>query len=158
LDVSATTKENLLRIDFSRLPFNLAVKNVKGDGSRTLVVFADPNCAFCRKLERDLAPVTNVTIYTFLYPILGPNSIEKSRNVWCANEPVSAWKDMVIDARAPAVINPNCTAPVNELLALGKDLGINGTPTIFLPSGKRVSGHVPTIKIEELLQLARSNR
>jgi thiol:disulfide interchange protein DsbC len=64
----------LTAIDFKALPLKDAMVWKQGTGERKLVVFADPNCGYCKKFEKDLQAVKDVTVYTFLYPILGGDS------------------------------------------------------------------------------------
>ena len=76
----------LTAIDFAALPLKDAIVWKQGTGARKLVVFADPNCGYCKKFEKEMQQVKDVTVYTFLYPILGGDSPEKSRNIWCAKD------------------------------------------------------------------------
>jgi thiol:disulfide interchange protein DsbC len=113
-------------------------------------VFEDPNCGYCKRFERDLAKVDNVTVYLFLMPVLGPSSVEKSRNVWCAKDPASAWKDMMQKDIAPAAAQCN-TAAVERNLDFGRKYKITGTPTLVAQDGTRVPGAIDSAKIERLL-------
>ncbi|MBF6682364.1 DsbC family protein, partial [Acinetobacter baumannii] len=66
------TEERLAKltaIDFASLPLKDAVVWKSGNGKRKLAVFADPNCGYCKRFERDLQSVKDVTVYTFLYPV-----------------------------------------------------------------------------------------
>lgn len=140
------------RIDFAKLPFARAIKQVKGDGHRVMAVFADPDCPYCRKLETDLKDVDNVTIYTFLYPIDGlhPDASKHARAIWCAKDPAHAWTAWVADRVEPETAQ--CDGdPVREISALGDQLEIQGTPTIFLSDGKRIPGYLPREEIEREL-------
>ena len=127
-----------------------AITIVHGNGKRKLAVFEDPNCGYCKRFERDLAKVDNVTIYLFLMPVLGPSSVEKSRNIWCAKDPATAWKDMMTrDQAAPAA---QCsTAAIDRNLEFGRKYKITGTPTMFAQDGTRVPGAINTTQIEKLL-------
>jgi thiol:disulfide interchange protein DsbC len=155
-DVSALTREALLRIDFRSLPLAQAIKRVNGNGTRVIAVFADPNCPFCRKLEQDLEAVQDLTVHLFLYPLLGGTSEAKSHAVWCSPNKAAAWKDTVLESggSAPAQ-TPGCRAPVEEVLRLGKSLDVQGTPTIFLSDGRRIVGAVSADKLEVLLRSVR---
>jgi thiol:disulfide interchange protein DsbC len=137
-------------VDFSALPMKDAITIVHGNGKRKLAVFEDPNCGYCKRFERDLAKVDNVTIYLFLMPVLGPSSVEKSRNIWCAKDPATAWKDMMTrDQTAPAA---QCsTAAIDRNLEFGRKYKITGTPTMFAQDGTRVPGAINTAQIEKLL-------
>jgi thiol:disulfide interchange protein DsbC len=140
-----------LAFPFEQLPFDLAIKKVKGDGSRKVAVFSDPDCPFCRKLEKDLDKLTDVTIYIFLFPIeqLHPKAPEMSRAIWCAPDRVKAWDEYMLKGVAPK--SPKCDNPVEKIVAFGQSKKINGTPTIFFADGKRVPGAIPVERFEEML-------
>ncbi|MCX8017068.1 MAG: DsbC family protein [Rhodocyclaceae bacterium] len=142
-------KQKLSQIKLSDLPLDLAVKQVKGNGKRTLVTFEDPNCSYCRKLAKELQGVSNVTIYTFLYPILSADSGEKAKNLWCAADRAKAWNELMIDGKAPATAN--CEHPTEQVSALGRRLNIRGTPTLFFADGSRVPGYMPVAQLEKAL-------
>ena len=145
-----------LAFPFEQLPFDLAIKKVKGDGSRQVAVFSDPDCPYCKKLERDLDKVTDVTIYLFLFPIeqLHPKAPEMSRAIWCAPDRVKAWDEYMLKGVVPK--SPKCDNPVDKIVAYGQSKKINGTPTIFFSDGKRVPGAIPAERFEELLSKAGS--
>lgn len=146
------TQERLSKlsaIKFSDLPLDLAVKTVKGDGKRVFATFEDPNCGYCKKLAKDMAGMNNVTIYTFLLPILSQDSAVKSRAVWCAADRAKAWSDLMVNGTAPAA--GTCEAPIEKVLALAQKYNIRGTPTIFLSSGERIPGAVPVAQLEQKL-------
>ena len=145
-----------LAFPFEQLPFDLAIKKVKGDGSRKVAVFSDPDCPYCKKLERDLDKVTDVTIYLFLFPIeqLHPKAPEMSRAIWCAPDRVKAWDEYMLKGVVPK--SPKCDNPVEKIVAYGQSKKINGTPTIFFADGKRVPGAIPAERFEELLSKASS--
>lgn len=145
----------LTAVDFAALPLADAFKVVHGDGSRKLAVFEDPNCGYCKRFERDLQNVENVTIYTFLYPILSPDSAEKSRNIWCAKDQVSAWQDYMLRDKAPAAASCD-TAALQRNLAFGKKYKITGTPTLIFSDGSRVPGAVDAAAVEKRLAQAQS--
>ncbi len=145
-----------LAFPFDQLPFDLAIKKVKGDGSRKVAVFSDPDCPFCRKLEKDIEKVTNVTIYIFLFPIeqLHPKAPEMARAIWCAPDRVKAWDEYLLKGVVPK--SAKCDNPVEKLVAYGQSKKINGTPTIFFADGKRVPGAIPAERFEELLNKSNS--
>ena len=146
----------LTAVDFAALPLKDAFTIVRGDGKRKLAVFEDPNCGYCKRFERDLQSVDNVTIYLFLYPILSPDSAEKSRNVWCAKDRVVAWQDMMVRDKNPS--NASCdTAAIQRNLAFGRKHKITGTPTLIFANGTRVPGAVDAQEVEKRLAEAASD-
>ena len=141
----------LTAIKFAELPLDRAIKQVRGDGKRVLATFEDPNCGYCKRLAKDLQKLDNVTIYTFLLPILSEDSLKKSKQIWCAADRAKAWNDWMVEGRAPAGKDDCDTSAVTKNQEFGRRLGINGTPTIFFADGERVPGAVPLPKIEQKL-------
>jgi thiol:disulfide interchange protein DsbC len=138
------------KVDFSTLPFARAIKVVKGNGSRKLAVFSDPDCPFCQQLEQSLLPVTDVTVFVFLYPIasLHPEATAKAHAIWCAPDRVGAWSQWMHEKKLPP--QNNCSAdPIEELQKLGDSLRISSTPTMFFANGRRVRGTVTTEELEK---------
>jgi len=151
-DLTAERIDKLTAITFASLPLKDAIVIKQGTGARKLVVFSDPNCGFCKRYERELLNLKDVTLYTFLYPILGKDSQEKSRNIWCAADPAKAWRDWMVDGRMPPSATPKCDASALERnTALGQKHRVESTPTSVLEDGARRSGAFPLNEIERLL-------
>ena len=142
--------DKLTAVSFDSLPLKDAFTVVRGNGKRKLVVFEDPNCGYCKRFERDLEKVTNVTIHTFLYPILSPDSTEKSKNIWCAKDKAKSWQDWMLREQMPA--NANCdSSAIARNVELGKKHKITGTPTLIFADGSRVPGAINAQQIEKYL-------
>ena len=155
-DVTGERMDELTKIDFNSLPLDQAIKVVKGNGSRKLVVFSDVDCPYCKRLEQnELVNVTDVTIYTFLYPLvqLHPDSTAKSKSIWCADNRVKAWQDWILKGQLPTSTG-NCEVPLEKVGELARKVGVNSTPTLFFADGKRMMGAQPYKEIEKGLQLA----
>lgn len=155
-DLTAERMDELTKIDFAKLPLDQAIKVVKGNGSRKLVVFSDVDCPYCKRLEQnELSNITDVTVYTFLYPIaqLHPDAAAKSKAIWCASNRVKAWDDWIMRNQLPknAV---NCDVPLEKVGDLAKSLDITSTPTLIFADGKRMLGAQPYKEIERALQAA----
>jgi thiol:disulfide interchange protein DsbC len=147
----------LTAIDFAKLPFKDAVAIKQGSGARKLAVFVDPNCGYCKRFERDVAALKDVTVYTFLYPILGPDSAVKSRDIWCAKDPAKAWRDWMLDGvPAPAAPQKCDVAAIDRNVDLGKKHRVQGTPASVFEDGTRIPGAVPGDRLEK--QLAASSK
>ena len=145
----------LTQIDFASLPLKDAILIKQGNGARKLVVFGDPNCGYCKKLERDLVALKDVSIYTFLYPILGPDSDAKSRDIWCARDPAKVWRNWMVDGTTPAKAMGACDASVLERnRALGGRYRVNGTPAVVFEDGSRSPGAIPTGELESRMASA----
>ncbi|MBP8794986.1 MAG: DsbC family protein [Brachymonas sp.] len=138
-------------IDFSTLPLKDAIVFKSGNGRRKLAVFEDPNCSYCHRLETELAKVKNLTVYMFLYPILGPDSTAKSQNIWCAANRTKAWQDWMLRQKTPAAAQCD-TAAVQRILEFGRGHRITGTPTIVFEDGRRVSGAMDAAALENMLE------
>lgn len=140
-------------IDFSRLPLEQAIKTVKGDGRRVLVVFSDPDCPFCKELETELDAISDVTIYTFLYPLaeLHPEAPARARQLWCAADRAAAWAQWMHQRKAPEA--RDCDASVvDRNVQLGDELRIAATPTLFTGTGRRLSGLHKAAEIHRALE------
>jgi thiol:disulfide interchange protein DsbC len=149
-DLTRERIEELTKIKFSDLPLDKALKSVKGDGSRVIAVFEDPNCGYCKRLRQTtLKETDNVTIYTFMYNILSEDSFAKSKNVWCAPDRQKAWDDWMLNGKVPATAAASCESPNEEVLALGRKLGIQGTPAIFFADGSRIPGAIDAKALED---------
>jgi len=143
-------KENELnKIKFSDLAIKDALKTVRGDGTRVIAVFADPNCGYCKTLEKNLLSMDNITIFTYLIPILSADSTAKSKAIWCSAEPSKAWINLMTQQLQPTVANADCVNPLDRNLALAKKIGVTGTPTIFFTDGTRIPGSVSKESIEK---------
>lgn len=147
-------QKELLTIDWKSLPLDRAIVYRKGDGSRKIAVFSDPDCPFCRKLEGELAGLDNLTVYTFLFPIreLHPDAPRKANAVWCAKDPGRAWLDLMLLEREPAAAPAGCSAPLEEVAALARKFRISGTPGIVFENGRMVPGLINRIQIEQNLK------
>lgn len=145
----------LTAIRFDQLPLNLAVKKVKGKGTRKLAYFADPNCGYCKKFEQDLAKINDVTLYVFLYPVLGQDSLDKAKSIWCSKDKIKAWDDHLVNNIAPTAAGTCDTSAIDKTIAFGKQKNISGTPTMFFADGQRVPGAIPGEMIEQRLAAAK---
>lgn len=142
----------LNEVKFDNLPFENAIKFVKGNGSRKLAVFSDPECPFCKKFEQELTKVDNITVYIFPYPIAGlhPQATAAAKAIWCAPDRNAAWQDALLKGVLPKN-DGNCKNPVEANVELGNKLHVSGTPTLIFANGQRVPGMVPADKLEKML-------
>jgi thiol:disulfide interchange protein DsbC len=155
-DVTGERLEELTKIDFNSLPLDQAIKVVKGNGSRKLVVFSDVDCPFCKRLEQnELVNITDVTVYTFLYPLqqLHPDAPAKSKSIWCASNRVKAWQDWILNNQLPNTPG-NCEVPLEKVGELARKIGVTSTPTLIFSDGKRMMGAQPYKEIEKYMQAA----
>ena len=148
-NVTQARLSTLTAIKFDDLPFENAIKLVRGDGSRRVAVFEDPLCGYCKKFEADLNLIDNMTAYIFLYPILAEDSTTKSNAIWCAKDQLAAWQDWMLRDKAPASpAAADCKTPIAQNVALGQKLRVNGTPATFFEDGERIAGALPKEAIE----------
>lgn len=156
-DITGDRLEELTRVDFDTLPLDKAIKVVKGNGSRKIAVFSDVDCPFCKRLEQnELSQITDVTIYTFLYPLeqLHPNAAAKSELIWCAEDRVAAWNNWVFNNQLPKSAG-DCKVPLEEVGELARKVGVASTPTLIFADGKRMMGAQPHQVIEEAMKAAK---
>lgn len=148
-------EENALpKVKFADLPLASAIKIVKGNGKGQIAVFEDPNCAFCKRLEHSFESVNDATIYIFLFPVLGDDSIAKSKSIWCAKDPAKTWTAWMMDATPIGPVAACNTATIDQNIVLGKKLDVSGTPTLFFTDGKRVPGAISGDEINKRLAAA----
>jgi len=140
----------LNRIKWADLPLERAIKWTKGNGSRQMAVFSDPNCGYCKRIEQTFQQMDNITVYTFLFPVLSPDSEVKAKQVWCSADRTKAWRDWMLN-KVALTGNGSCKTPVEENLALGHSLNINGTPAVFFTDGTRIPGAADAATLERKL-------
>lgn len=151
VDLTAQRKLDSKKTEYPAQYLAQAIKTVKGDGSRSVAVFSDPDCPYCKQLEGELARLDNVTIYTFLYPLesLHPEAKTKAVSVWCAPNKAKAWSELMLAGKKPKLVA--CNNPVNDNLVLGSRLGVVGTPTLIAADGRVLPGSAPAEKIDQWL-------
>lgn len=154
-NLTAEKKAELADKKLAKLPVENAIKHVRGNGKRVLVTFEDPNCGYCKKLWRELKQVDNITIHTFMVPILSEDSAEKSKAIWCAADRNKSWSDWMTNNVAPvAAASAKCDADamLEKNLKLSQSLGIRGTPFLYFPASRQqVGGYIPAAEIEKAL-------
>jgi thiol:disulfide interchange protein DsbC len=151
-DLTQARIDDINKIKFDELPTELAIKTVKGNGKRVIAVFEDPNCGYCKRFrQQTLSQVDNVTVYTFMYNILSPDSFTKSQNIWCSADRNKAWDEWMVKGKLAPAAPAGCAAPNDKVLALGQKLNINGTPAIFFADGSRVPGAIDARALESKL-------
>ncbi len=156
-DLTRARIDKLTAVDFAALPLKDAVVWKQGTGARKLAVFADPNCGYCKSFEKDMVNLRDVTVYTFLYPILGGDSPQKSRDVWCAEDPATVWRAWMIEGKSPPLHMGQCDdSALQRVMVLGRKHRITGTPTLVFENGTRIPGALPASQIEKLLTAARA--
>jgi thiol:disulfide interchange protein DsbC len=146
----------LTAIKFDELPLKDAMVIKQGNGARKLAVFVDPNCGYCKRLERDLVALKDVTIYNFIYPVLGPDSDQKSRAIWCSKDAMKTWREWMLDGVAPPRAMGTCDiAAIDRTIAYGKKYRINGTPALIFENGERVPGALSGAELAKRLDDAK---
>ena len=147
--------DKLTAISFDALPFKDAFTIVRGNGKRKLAVFEDPNCGYCKRFEHELQNVDNVTIHMFLYPILSPDSTEKSKAIWCAKDKAKAWQDWMVRDQSPKAASCD-SAAIERNVEIGRKYKITGTPTLIFADGARVPGAISAAEVEKHLATAKN--
>ena len=147
-NITELRQADLNRIKWTDLSQTNAIKTVRGNGNRQLAVFSDPNCGYCKRLEKSLQQLDNVTIYTYLIPILSPDSTQKSKQILCSSDPYKSYIDWMIHGITPSG-KSDCNTPLDKNMAFAKTYGITGTPTLFFTDGSRFPGAVQITDIEK---------
>jgi thiol:disulfide interchange protein DsbC len=157
-DLRGNTERNLTRERMSQIAaqtlaksHDSAIKRVKGNGKRVIYTFEDPNCGYCKELQKEFTKMNDVTIYTFLVPILSPDSAEKSKAIWCSRDRARAWEDAMLKGAVAAGAKKDCDTPLDKNMQLAQRFGIRGTPAVYLANGQQIGGYVPQEKIEQAL-------
>lgn len=153
-NVTEARLNKLTAIEFDKLPLKDAIVWKNGTGARKVAVFSDPNCGYCKRLEVDLQKLKNVTVYTFLIPVLGPDSNEKSKNIWCSKDQAKTWLGWMLEAKQPAKSMGACETPIDRNLALSRKHRVNGTPALVFVDNTRVPGAIGVEEIEKRLNAA----
>jgi thiol:disulfide interchange protein DsbC len=158
-DLTEERMRKLTAIKFDSLPLDQAVKVQRGNGKRVLAMFSDPYCPACRQFERTLAQVDDITIYVFMYPVIRPENADHSRAVWCSPDRAKAWLELAAAPR-PKVpeAGARCANPVDKVVEVGRKLGVNSTPTLYLANGERLNGGLALDDLKESLDLAAARR
>ena len=157
VNLTKERQDKLAAFDFDKLPFKDAIAIKQGTGARKMAVFVDPNCGYCKRFEKDVANLKNVTVYTFLYPILGPDSQVKSRDIWCAKDPIKTWRDWMLAGTIPPSVPKDAKCDVAALernTELGRKHRVQGTPAAVFEDNNRAPGAVPASELERLLNAA----
>lgn len=146
--------DEINKVDFANLPLKDAIVWKNGTGKRRLVVFADPNCGYCKHLEKEIQQVKDVTVYTFVIPILGDDSKVKTENIWCVKDRTQAWRDWMLNGTPPPKAFGMCASPTQRNLALSQKLRVQGTPAMFFEDGSRLAAAAAAATIEQRLAKA----
>ena len=149
-DLTDERLRKLNAIKFDQLPLDLAVKVQRGNGKRVLAMFSDPYCPACRQFEKALQQVDDITVYVFMYPVIRPENADHSRAVWCAADRAKAWLDLALHHKQSSA-SPACDNPIDKNLQLGRSLGVNGTPTLILANGERISAGLSAKDLSSVL-------
>jgi len=149
-DVTRERLDLLAQIPFDQLPFDLAIKQVRGSGERKVAIFEDPNCGYCKQMRQAIKGIDNVTVYTFPYPILSPDSTQKVKDIWCSSDRSVSWDNWMLKGQKAA--QSNCEVPIDQMLSLGQKLMIKGTPAIIFADGSRVGGAISQDEFQKRLK------
>jgi len=151
-DLTKVRLDDIGKIKFNDLPFDLALKTVKGNGKRVIAVFEDPNCGYCKRFRKDtVKAMDNITVYTFMYNILSEDSHIKSKNIWCSADRNKAWDQWMVEGKAAPTAAAACATPNERVFALGQKMHVEGTPSIFFTDGTRVAGAIDAKALEAKL-------
>lgn len=146
-------RRELGKVKWEALPFHWAITSKRGNGRRKIAILSDPNCPYCKRLEEDLAKLSDITVHILPYAVISPKSARQAKSVWCSGDRVKAWNDLMLRGIEPQAA-ADCDTPIEELVAFGRRLGASSTPTWFLENGERYSGALPLPEVTRLLERA----
>lgn len=151
-NLSEARLNELNRIPFDKLPLQLALKTVRGNGKRKLAIFEDPNCGYCKLFQKEIRALDNITIYSFVYAILGADSVNKSRQILCSANPTNSWQDWMLYGRMPTDNKGDCKNALEQIAKFGEQHYISSTPTLFFANGERVTGMMEVERLEQVFR------
>lgn len=146
-------QRKLSAVKWQSLPLQWAITSVRGTGRRKIAILSDPNCPYCRQLETGLAKLDDITVHILPYPVISPKSMGQAKSVWCSSDRAKMWNDLMLRRIEPRAA-PDCNTPIEKVVAFGRSIGANSTPTWFIESGERFSGALPLDQVRELLDKA----
>lgn len=143
------------KVDVAALPVADAIRfgSAQRPGRR-LIVISDPDCPYCRELERSLERLDGVEVLVFPMPIveLHPGAVDVSDAIWCAKDRAAAWRDYLLRGKQPPARAAGCLTPTERNVQLAESLGVQGTPALIFPDGTLVPGLIPLERIETMLR------
>ena len=135
-----------------------------GKADYVITAFTDIDCGYCRKLHKEIKQYNDLGIEVryVAFPRSGPKteSYYKAVAVWCAKDRNKAMTFAKGGAKLEQLQNleqvanaRECEDAVNQHLSKAREIGISGTPTLFMESGQIIPGYVPA---ERLIQMLKS--
>jgi len=156
-NLTESRKRELTRVKWESLPLQWAITSQRGSGRRKIAILSDPNCPYCKRFEEDLAKLDDISVHILPWAVVQAESVRQAKSVWCSKDRVKAWNDLMFRRIEPQA-RTDCDNPIDEIIAYGRTLGANSTPTWFLENGERYSGAVPFEELQALLDQASPKR
>lgn len=163
MDIRTQTNEtqerinSLSTIEYGELDKANAIKIVKGDGAREFAVFSDPDCPFCKRLDKELVHLDNYTMYLYPLSLLGgqmtgtPQNPSTVTSIWCSENREEAWKAYTLTGVKPA---PKwCDTPIMANAQKMSEFGLGGTPSLIGINGKHNAGFMEAYALEAWLNV-----
>lgn len=151
-NITETKRVNLRKQALNELKPADLITYPSEEAKYTVTVFTDIDCGYCRKLHQEIDAYNQqgITVRYMAYPRagIGSESYDKAVNVWCAKDKAKAMTDA---KNGITVSSDTCDNPVSDQYNLGGQMGVNGTPAIFLENGQIIPGYVPPAKLKEIL-------
>ena len=125
----------------------------KPDLKKTLYVYTDVDCTYCRKMHREMAELNKagIAIRYLAFPRSGleGDSFKKAAAVWCSAD---RKKAMTAAKAGKPVYAKSCDHPVAEQFGMGQAMGISGTPAVYTDEGEQIGGYIPAAELINMLQ------
>ena len=127
-----------------------------------ITAFTDIDCGYCRKLHSEMKQYNDmgIEIRYVAFPRSGLQtpSYFKAVAVWCAKDPNKAMTFAKGGAKLEQLQqleqvknDKDCKDAIAKHLTTARDIGISGTPTLFMESGQIIPGYVPAERLIQML-------
>lgn len=132
---------------------NMLIYEPDEPSDRSITVFTDISCGYCRLLHEQIDTLLDagVRVRYLMFPRagLGTPAHEALESVWCADNPQSA----MTTAKAGGQIDPaSCNNPIEQHVDVAQQVGLRGTPLIYLDTGERVHGYREASILAKMVQ------
>ena len=137
---------------------NMIVFSPPGDEVRaTVTVFTDVDCKYCRMFHQEVSEMNKmgIAVRYLAFPRSGidephTSGYKKMVSAWCADNPGLALTNAKANQQ---IADRTCINPIDSQFTLGKQMGINATPTILFDDGRISTGYITAAQLSNSLEL-----
>jgi len=151
--INETEEAKLAQIE--TIPENqMIIYAATGEEKAHVSVFTDITCGYCRMLHSEVSELNDlgITVRYLAFPRAGIDSepYQQMVSIWCSDNPQKWMTNAKLGKKVP---ENDCENPVADQYSLGQSIGVRGTPTLVLSTGKLVPGYLPAAKLAKELGL-----